>query len=70
MTKAEKEISNYIKARERDLRNGIVTIDEAALLILKAIKEADDFSYVRGESFDNLGLRHKAFVMLSKATKQ
>lgn len=65
MTKAEKEISNYIKARERDLRNGIVTLDEAAHHIFLVINNARQ----AGADIDYLAMLHKAFLMLARVTK-
>lgn len=71
MTKAEKEIANYIAAREIELRNGIVTVGEAAECILKAIRSADQFCCWQDKPlpFDNMAMYHKAFLMLARVTK-
>lgn len=70
MTKAEKEIANYIAAREKDLRNGIVTVDEAAECIIRAIRSADNYCGWHEEPFGKMGMYHKAFVMLARVTRQ
>lgn len=71
MTKAEKRICDFIQVERLNLAMGFVTIEESTNRIFREIdKSFDAWIEDKGEAVSRLNMMHKAFVMLSKATKQ